>query len=284
MTFKEVVGAQGPIARVGSVLFDLVFVNILWLIFGGPALVLVLHVLPLGEPTGTVTIIDVISAVVLIVFMGPATTASYAALGKRQRHEESYTFRDFWHSYKINFGQAIGVTVPLILFAGMLAYSVWVELNNQMLFGKLIYFTIPVQGFVAIELVFILQYLYGLLARFELTTKELFKYAFMMANKHLPMTLLLTVLLAAILAATFLWNLGVMLFGFGVLFYLDCLLLERVFRNYMPEEDLDNDYLTDDPVQDVESVRAAVRKADKDAEEQMKADRQAIIDKYTKGK
>ena len=52
----------------------------------------------------------------------------------------------------------------------------------------------------------------------------------------------------------------------------------------MPEEDLDNDYLTDDPVQDVESVRAAVRKADKDAEEQMKADRQAIIDKYTKGK
>lgn len=105
-----------------------------------------------------------------------------------------------------------------------------------------------------------------------------------MANKHLPSTLIIFLLFAVTLAVTFLWNLGIGLFGFGVYVYLACFLLERVFKNYMPEEDLDNDYLGEEEVRHTEKVRKAVRSADEKAKEQIKNDRQAIIDKYTKKK
>lgn len=289
MTLKEVFGSEGPISRVGSLLADILIVNLVWLVLGGPAILVLLNVLALGTPTviwnlGEFTIsMDVVGLVILLVLIGPATTAAYAALGKVQRHEESYLLKDYWKSYKQNFVQSL-VTLPLALFAGMMIYAAWVELNNQALFGSLLYVTIPVQGFVGIELVFIFTYLHALLARFEMSTKDLLKYSFLISNKHLPSTLIMVVLFAAILAVTLLWNLGVGIFGFGVYIYLASFLLERAFRNYMPEEDLDNDYLSDDPRENVDSVRNAVRKADEKAQEQMKADRQAIIDRYTKGK
>ena len=36
MTFKEVFGIEGPVARFGTALFDMIYVNFLWLILGGP--------------------------------------------------------------------------------------------------------------------------------------------------------------------------------------------------------------------------------------------------------
>ncbi len=289
MTLKEVFGSGGPISRVGSLLADVLIANLTWFVLGGPAIWLIMAMLPWNMPTliwnlGEFSLtINLIGLIFVIILVGPATTAIFAALGKKQRHEDSYILKDYWKSYTQNFKQAM-ITIPLVLFALMMGYSIWVEINNQALFGSLLYVTIPVQVFVSVEIIFLFTYMYPLLARFEMPMKDLLKYSLLMANKHLPSTLIMFVLFVATLAATFLWNLGVGLFGFGVYVYLACFLLERVFKNYMPEEDLDNDYLGEEEVRHKEKVRKAVRSADEKAKEQIKSDRQAIIDKYTKKK
>lgn len=284
MTFKEFMGTGGPVAKVGGVIFDIFFVNILWLVLGGPALVLILHILPLGEATGTFTIIDVVSIVLLMIMAGPATCAAFAALGKKQRHEDSYTLKDFWKSYSRNFLQGMGITLLISIVGMMIAYSAWIVLNNSVLFGQMVYVTVPLECLAGVVIILTLTFLYPLLARFEMTSRDLIKNAFIMSVKHLPTTLLCLVLLVGILAATFLWNLGVGFFGVGVYVYVSQLLMERVFRRYLPEEELEKEYLTDDPMAGMTSVRAAVEKADKKSREQVRSDRQAIIDKYTKGK
>ena len=287
MTFKEFVGSGGPVARFGAVVFDMFFVSLLWMIFGGPLLMLILHLLPLGEATGTLTIITVLSAVVMVL-AGPATTAAHAALGKRQRHEDSYIFKDFWTSYKRNFVQALTLSALIMVFSGMVLYSAWASWANQALFGSMIYVTLPLEALVLVVILFEVIYIFPLLARFEMTNKDLLKYGFIMSIKHLPTTLLVVLMFAAVLAASLFWNMGFSFVGVGLWVYLSQLLQEKVFRNYMPEEEIEADYLEDelgaDPLADVTDVRAAVKKAQKADEEAVRSERQAIIDKYTKGK
>ncbi|HCA33820.1 MAG TPA: hypothetical protein DEP00_01625 [Lachnospiraceae bacterium] len=288
MTVKEVFGTDGPVAKVGGILFDVLYVNILWLLFGGPALVLILHMLPFwGQSQGLYITLQVLTVLCLL-HLGPASCAAFSALGKKARKEDSYTFRDFWHSYKQNYKQAILLTLGIGLFAALLVWAIWLEVHNQDLFGKALYVVVPVQAFVAVELAFIIMYMYALLARFEMTNTEVLKYAFLMSNKHILTTLLCLLLLAGITAATFLWNLGVGLFAYGIFFYIAGLLLERVFRNYMPDEEAEEagedgqDEVTDDEgLKAREAKEQAKKEAEEKAKSQAEKERVAILKRYT---
>ena len=261
MTFKEVFSAEGPFSRVGSAIFEIFYVNILWLVFGGPFAMVVINYLPFWN--GTVGYIAYwVCMIAALLHMGPATAAAFSAVGKRQRHEETYTFRDFWHSYKQNYKQGLIVMLIFTIALGLIAYAIWLEVVNMELYGKMLFVVIPVQGLVLIELIFCLNYIFALLARFEMPTKDLFRNAFLMANKHLPSTVVCVLLFAACIAGFLFWNMGTSFFMPGIYFYLAGSMLERVFRNYMPDED--------------ESFeKEEVEGYDIDAE------RQAIIDRYT---
>ncbi len=261
MTFKEIVGIDGPFSKIGTVLFEIFYCNFLWLLLGGPIAIIIYNYLPIPLNQATY-ILGLVVMFVLGLHLGPATTAAFSAMGKRQRKEETYTFRDFWHSYKQNYKQAMVIMLIFAVIFSILAYAIWLEVANSGLFGKMLYVVIPVQAFVIIELVFTLTYAFALLARFEMTTKNVFKYAFMMANKHLPTTIICVAFLVASIAAFLFWNMASSLFMPGVSVYICSMLLERVFRNYMPDED------------------------EKFEEEQVEgydidAERQAIIDRYT---
>lgn len=261
MTFKQVFGADGPFMRIGTEIWEIIYANILWLVFGGPFAWVLINKIPLWQ--GTVGVIFYwIAMLAALLHMGPATTAAYSAVGKRQRQEETYTFRDFWHSYKQNYKQALLVMGLLVIVIGLLCYAIWLEYVNIGLYGKMLYVVIPVQGFVVLELVCCFSYVFALLARFEMTTKNLFKYAFLMANKHLPTTLLTAAMLVGCIAGFLFWNMASSFFLFGLYFYFSSMFLEKVFRNYMPDED--------EAVEEEE-----VEGYDMDAE------RQAIIDRYT---
>lgn len=261
MTFKEVLGANGPFARVGTNIFEIIYCNFIWLLFGGPIAVVILNYLPI--PVNQYTYYGILALmVVFLMHMGPAATAAFSAMGKRQRKEETYTFRDFWHSYKQNYKQAMLVSLILTVTVGVLVYAIWLEVVNMEIYGKMLFVVIPVQGFVVIELIFCLNYIFALLARFEMKTKDLFKYAFLMANKHLPTTLLCVLMLAACIAGFLFWNMGSSFFLPGLYFYFGGMMMDKVFRNYMPDEDL---ALEEETVEGYD----------------MDAERQAIIDRYT---
>ena len=80
-------------------------------------------------------------------------------------------------------------------------------------------------------------YLFSYTARFANTVKATVKNAFLLELRHLPWSLLIICITAAALFAT--WLLPVILiFLPALLFLIYDLILERLFRRYMSEEDL----------------------------------------------
>lgn len=276
MTFRDVFGIEGPVARFGTILFDMIYVNFIWLILGGPVAILVVRILPaLGS--GFLLAVIWILIVAAALHLGPGTTAAYAAMGKRARGEESYIFKDFWKSYLMNYKQGILVTLILGIIGVVLFEAMWMTLEYLELFGMIFYIIFPIQCFVAAELVMTVIYVYPMLARFDMKTKDLLKNAVLMVNKHLPVSLLLLVMLAGTLFVPLGLNLGGAIVIFGVYFYLSSLLLERVFRQYMAPEDI----LTPEETEVTGETKETVVETDADRAAK-EAERQAIIDKYTK--
>ncbi len=255
---------DGPFVKYGTLVFDMIYLNVLWLFMGGPLIILLL--MSAGVLGAIPPAVGMVLIFLIMLHSGVATTALSYTLGKKQRGTESYTFRDFWHGYKSNYKQAILVSLILTLLFGLLAWNLYLLTVNAGMFGKMVYVLLPLQLFVALELLFVSIYIYPLLARFEMKTKDLFRYSFFMANKHLLTTILCAALLVGALALCLLVN---VLFAFvvvSVYVYISVALLERVFKNYMPSED---DALEEEEIEGFN----------------LDAERQAIIDQYLgKGK
>ena len=276
MTFKEVFGIEGPVARFGTALFDMINVNFLWLILGGPVWILVARLLPVGNSVFLLVLVWLI-ILAAVLHLGPGTTAAYAAMGKRARGEESYVFKDFWKSYMMNYKQGLLLTLIFGVVGAILFEAMWMSLEYLELLGMMFYIVFPVQCFVAAELVMTIIYSYAMLARFVMSTKEILKNAVLMVNRHLPISLLCLALLAGTLYVPLGLNLGAAIVMFGVFFYVSSLLLERVFRNYMAPEDV----LTPEEAEITGEKSEMVEESDEEKKAK-EAERQAIIDKYTK--
>ena len=276
MTFKEVFGIEGPVARFGTALFDMIYVNFLWLILGGPVWILVARLLPVGNSVFLLVLVWLI-ILAAVLHLGPGTTAAYAAMGKRARGEESYVFKEFWKSYMMNYKQGLLLTLIFGVVGAILFEAMWMSLEYLELLGMMFYIVFPVQCFVAAELVMTIIYSYAMLARFVMSTKEILKNAVLMVNRHLPISLLCLALLAGTLYVPLGLNLGAAIVMFGVFFYVSSLLLERVFRNYMAPEDV----LTPEEAEITGEKSEMVEESDEEKKAK-EAERQAIIDKYTK--
>ena len=86
-------------------------------------------------------------------------------------------------------------------------------------------------------MIFISIYILPMLARFEMPVKELFRNSFFMANKHLPFTIIVAAVLFGAFALIYYVHIGFIFIIVSVYCYIAAGILERVFRNYMPDED-----------------------------------------------
>ncbi|MFT4145589.1 MAG: YesL family protein [Mobilitalea sp.] len=171
-----------------------------------------------------------------IVTIGPATTALYYATVKVLRRERGYLFREFFKSFKLNFKRASFIGLILFIMYLILAidimatYSSWNGENtmNSVLFG--IYIAI------AFMLSFVTIYIFPVLSRFEMKTKQLIKTVFLIAIKHLPFTLLMLIIQAAIIV-------GVMFLPIVIFIapvtsaFMTSIFMERILKKYMPPAD-----------------------------------------------
>lgn len=270
-------GMDGPAYKVLSALFDMMWVTILWFVFGGGLVFMASQFIPSGNMFFTVVTLLLLLCSILL--EGPGITASFAALGKLARGEESYTFRDFWKSYKQNFKQGIQLAAILGIILGVLIYLIWFEFENIDYMGSWVLFSFAIQVSFGVELIFVSIYAFSMLARFEITTKQLLKTSFALANKHLPTSLLCLAMLAGCVYLVGWVNQMLLIFIFGLYIYLCSLLLERVFRKYMPKEEVltteeeEEGYVLDNTQEDAAETAARA--------EQMDAERAAIIARYT---
>ena len=167
---------------------------------------------------------------------GAATTGLYYSMNKSIRHGRGYVWGEFWHSFKSNFKQTSIITMILaaltLVFAGD-GYIMYQFAKAGEKVGSLIYVFLILIAFLEMWAI----YIYAYVARFENTIKQVLKNAALIAIGSLPMTL---VLFAAFLGVLFIiYLLPFLIIILPALYVLLMnVILEKIFRKYMSEEDI----------------------------------------------
>lgn len=170
---------------------------------------------------------------------GASTSALYYAIHKSVRGNRGYMTKNFFHAFTKGFKQStlswlVLLVVQIIL--GMDAYITFQTLKTGNKMGVFFYFFLIMIAFSIIWGCYIFPYA----ARFEDSVKATLKNAFFMMIIHLPWSLLILVLFVA--AVLVIYFFPVLIFLIPALLFLTYDgILERIFRKYMSEEDLEKE-------------------------------------------
>lgn len=181
-----------------------------------------------------------------IVTIGPAVTAAYCVAMKMVRNEEGGIFQDFVHSFRVNLKQGIVVGLIVVGVGVALAFEIyWMYQISQFgaLFDKLIFYVLI---FLAAVFLMTVSYVWALLARFNNSTKQLFRTARALAVRHILASIVMGVI-AAIpvlmmlysMASLTLAGLFYLWLGIPAIAYLQGIFMLRIFDQYMPKEETD---------------------------------------------
>lgn len=167
---------------------------------------------------------------------GAATTALYYTINKVIRYNRGYVLREFWHAFRTNFKQSTLVGLLFLvmeLFFGMDCYIMYQFAAAGDKAGSIYPLFVVFMVLVVVWGIYLFPYI----ARFENTTKQALKNSGLIALGNLPWTVLLLVILCVAVV-------GVMYF-LPMIFILPAaymlianLILEKIFRKYMSEEDI----------------------------------------------
>lgn len=170
-----------------------------------------------------------------VVTIGPATAALYYTMVKGFRQGNAATFRLFFHSLWINLKKGVLCTlifVPVALLVYLLGHWYGLAADTQGGVGLMAYSYFYVLALIPVGLA---CWLFPLLGRFEFSVRGLFSTAFRLLIAHLPTTLLLLLITAAVF---------VLIMKFLLLIFLLPALwallisypLERAFSKHMPQD------------------------------------------------
>lgn len=168
--------------------------------------------------------------------IGAATTAFYYTTHKVIRNQRSGIWKEYWTAFKGNFKQA---TKTWLIFLAIFAVfyfdiSICIEyLKAGEKIGIMAYFF---YGLLAVVLIWFM-YVFAYMARFEDTIKTTLKNAAIMAFTNPVYSLIVLVLVAVTLYVCWV----MMLFSWfipAIAMVFINLVLEKVFRKYMTEEEL----------------------------------------------
>lgn len=167
--------------------------------------------------------------------MGAAMTALYYTVQKVLRNDRGYVGGEYWRSFKSNFKQGtivwlIALAVGLVLSGDVKILQIMDKAGHPL--GKTYLFF----GVLLILEVIWCSYLFPYMARFANTTRAIMKNAAYIAILNLPKTLLMV--LNMVIFGLILYLIPVSIFILPALYtWMQNLILEKVFRKYMSEED-----------------------------------------------
>lgn len=174
-----------------------------------------------------------------VITVGAASTAYYYAYNKAIRQKRSYACKEFFHGFKISFKQSTVVwLITLVLYVvTILDLMILHGLSDTLSFTKI------VLAFIIILLVLLTMwvvYVFPYMARFENDTKAIMKNCVLIMIANLPWSILLLVLFV-ITVGIFLLIPMIGMLAPAVYLPFANMILERVFRKYMTEEDLESE-------------------------------------------
>lgn len=172
-----------------------------------------------------------------IITIGPALTALHYSCLKIIKGREGSAWKDFFHSFRQNFFQALVIWICFLLAGSILSVNLhFLTGQSQTAAVVLRYLTYAL----SIAAYFQFLYIFPVLAAFQNTTANLMRNAFLFTYMHLPTTLLLAFLGFVMVQLTltdyslapfylFCWC----FFGFGASALFGDWFFYRIFRRYL---------------------------------------------------
>lgn len=176
-----------------------------------------------------------------IVTIGASISALHSVCLKIVRGQESYMWQGFWKAFRQNFKQGtILWIISILLF-------IFINMDYTILNAV----DIPFFGYVKVALgavttilfsMFI--YVFPIIAHFKCTIRQAIKNALFMTIGHLPFSIILVVMYSLIFfLAT--WNVKTLalviavatICGFSVVTLTACIIFDRIFKKYEPEQE-----------------------------------------------
>ena len=190
---------------------DCIFVSILWIIFSIP-----------------------------IFTIGASTTALYYTVRKVIRYERSNLWKEFWESFRLNFKQSTVVWCGLLVFYLVAIFCVYTAyLNSESI------------GIFSVILIFLLLtsvvttwaiYVFAYISRFVMATGKVLKNCTLIEVANLFWSFLIGVVF--MIAFMICFFVPITFLVVPAYFMLVCdLILSKVFRKYMSQEDLKQELL-----------------------------------------
>lgn len=165
--------------------------------------------------------------------IGASYTALYYVMRKLVKNEEGSIVKTFFTSFKNNFKQATIIWLIMFLAGGLLALALYLTARLQMILNyALIAFSVLY--------IIVLSYVFPILSQFNVSVIKCIKNAFFLGIAHLPLTILIVALnLLPFILIFFNINLLflipplMLLFGFGLTAFCNCVLFNRIFARYI---------------------------------------------------
>ena len=167
-----------------------------------------------------------------VITIGASTTAMYYVTLKLVRDEEGYTVKSFFKSFKQNFKQSTVIWIIIVLVGAFFAADVYVYRSMQQTWAMLLMFVVYA---LIIVYALVVLYIFPMVAKFDNTTKNMFKLSFLMSIKHLPVSIGMLVLFLIACVG------GYLIPPFAGFFialsaFLNSYALMRIFDKYIPKE------------------------------------------------
>lgn len=167
--------------------------------------------------------------------IGASLSAMYYAVQKSLRHDRGYVSSEYWHGFKTNFKQ--GTITWLIVLAAALVMLFDREIMKSLAeAGSKIGGIYPFFGVLLFFEIIWCTYLFSYMARFENKMTVLMKNAAFIAILNLPWSLLIALITVVFALVLFIIPISIIIVP-ALYVWLLSLILERIFRKYMSEED-----------------------------------------------
>ena len=175
-----------------------------------------------------------------IITAGASITAMFYVTLKMVRNEDPYIWKNFWKSFRQNFKQGTLVWILTLLVCTFLGMDFYI-INSQ---DSTMFAVIRVLlWIICVILLSMFLYVFPIISHFVCSTRQAIKNALLMSIGHLPYTAVLLlvcggiVYLCAISANAFAITIVLSgICGFSVMSFSACLLFNRIFKKYEPEE------------------------------------------------
>ena len=181
-----------------------------------------------------------------IITFGASTAALHYALMKDVADEDPHYVKAFFRSFKLNFKPGIALGLIFLILGGLIGFSLYFYFVIAPP-TTLYYMMRGASILMAVIYLFVFLYAFPLLARFDTPVPKLIRNAFFLSIRHIGWTISMLIILAAPYVVIIFTNfLPLLLFGYGLVVYLNSFILNHVFKPYIqaargdePEKDPD---------------------------------------------